>query len=87
MKFVLPYAEYQYRKNLKSFIRFIFNDNKDPHFHPQVWQHIDGRWWRNIPHCCYSTKEEAMKNLDNELIKYGYTFITNERAEKLRLLI
>jgi len=85
MKLLFPYSREDIY-NDETYVRKIFGDNRDSKYHPQVWKDNYGVWWKNWGIKEYKTKDEAIFNLDKCLIESGYTFITEERAEKFRKL-
>ena len=86
---VLPWEEITIIENETPYYRTarpIFG-NFDKKFYPQVWQDAYGKWWHTPFIKNYTSKQEAMNNLDLKLQNHGYEFITKERAEKLKLLL
>lgn len=55
----------------------------------QVYFSITSKWKSSIDtfEVCCITEQEAMDTVDAVLIDKGYTFISEERAESLRLLL
>lgn len=88
-KLLLPYNDVSYTIGSKpSFGRLMINGGSIF----SVYQGTDKAWYhvfslRSIPIAAFDTKENAILALDAILIEEGYEFISEERAEKLRLLL
>jgi hypothetical protein len=87
----LPYKKYD--TSYPQFRRETILKDK-LYFYPVVWS-MAGKWYyqgwsyiglQEVPTECAS-KEEAMTKLDYKLISRGHSLITEERAEKLKLLL
>lgn len=85
-KYYLPYE--QIDKNYQEFTRKNFMDKNDSYL-PTVWQTLNGQWLYAYHSSIQKalSKEDAIKHLDERLIKDGHELLTEERAKKLKVLL
>lgn len=48
---------------------------------------ISLKWYHSLAINSFTTKEAAMKDLDERLVFQGYKLLTHEQAEKLKVLL
>jgi hypothetical protein len=77
-KYVSPYIDNK---------RYIINDPQGQFFSVQPCignEALDGMWYYSMGY--FPSKELTMEALDKQLIKQGYTLLTQEQLDKLTIL-
>lgn len=84
MKLLLPWRQ----PNKYQFERNVFEDHKKFF---RIWMSGTGDWILIFPNggkmLHFNNAQKAMEKCDEFLIKDGWKFITEEQAEKLRVLL
>lgn len=83
--YMSPYIDISKQQGYPCFERISFNG-----FNVRGWfsyYYKENTWRCNGTNKTFSSEEEAKKYLDDELIRLGWEFITEKRAEKLKLLL